>query len=344
MKFRVDLRSDTVTVPCHGMRQAMANAEVGDDVFGEDPSVNALEAETARRLGFPAALFMPTGTMSNGIAVRTLASPGDEVICGSRMHTYLYEGAQFALNGSIQMHRIDESENGVLPPARVKDALSREGDLHFANRSLLVLENTHNVLGGRILPEKVVGELISIAGTFGTRLYLDGARLWHAAEETGRSMKELCDGFDMVSVCFSKGMGCPVGSVLAGPRDLIDRARWLRKRMGGGMRQAGVLAAACIFALEHNLEKLPTTHRWATKLARAAGLSPVLTVKLEQVETNIVMLGTPELTAKSTVSALNGLGIGAIPVGPSTVRLVTHLSLSERDIQYAADALAVFGG
>ncbi len=344
MRFRVDLRSDTVSSPNNSMRQAMAHADVGDDVFGEDPTVNALESRTARLLGFPSALFMPSGTMSNGVAIRTLARPGDEVICGSRTHTYLYEGAQFALSGGIQMHRIDEEPSGILPPEEVGIALSRKGDLHFASRTLLSLENTHNVLGGRILPQKTVSELISIAAGHGARLYLDGARLWHASVAEGRPLRELTNGFDMVSVCFSKAMGCPVGSVLAGPHDLIDRARWLRKRVGGGMRQAGVLAAACIYALDHNLEKLSLTHRWAVRLARAARLSQVLTVDQDQVETNIIILGTPEQTAQSTISALDAMGIGALAVEPSKIRLVTHLSLSEKDVQYAADALAVFGG
>jgi threonine aldolase len=326
------------------MRQAMAHAEVGDDVFGEDPTVNTLESRTARLLGFPASIFMPSGTMSNGVAIRTLARPGEEVICGSRTHTYLYEGAQFALNGGIQMHRIDEEPSGILPAEQVSIALSRKGDLHFAGRKLLSLENTHNVLGGRILPGDAVNELISIASSYGARLYLDGARLWHASAAEGIPLRDLTTGFDMVSVCFSKAMGCPVGSVLAGPHDLIDKARWLRKRMGGGMRQAGVLAAACIYALDHNLEKLPVTHRWARKLAKAARLSQVLTVDQDQVETNIVILDTPELTAESTVSALDRMGIGVLAVGPSKVRLVTHLTLTEKDVQYAADALAVFGG
>jgi threonine aldolase len=317
---------------------------VGDDVFGEDPTVNALESRVARLLGFPSALFVPTGTMSNGLAVRTLARPGEEVICGSRTHTYLYEGAQFALNGGIQMHRIDEEPTGILPADRVSEAFARKGDLHFASRTLLSLENTHNVLGGRILPQKQVEELVSIAAANGARIYLDGARLWHVHASEGIPFRDLVEGFDMVSVCFSKAMGCPVGSVLAGTRDLVDRARWLRKRMGGGMRQAGILAAACIYALDHNLEKLSTTHRWATRIAKAARLSPVLSVDMEQVETNMVMLDTPEHTARSTVSALDAMGIGTLAVGPSRIRLVTHLSLSEKDVQYAADALAVFGG
>jgi threonine aldolase len=344
MRFRVDLRSDTVSIPDHGMRQAMAQAEVGDDVFGEDPTVNSLESRVARLLGFPAALFVPTGTMSNGLAIRTLARPGDEVICGSRSHTYLYEGAQFALNGSIQMHRIDEEPTGILPADQVDSALSRQGDLHFAGRTLLSMENTHNVLGGRILPHRQVEELISVARGHSARVYLDGARLWHVHIADGTPLRDLSDGFDMVSVCFSKAMGCPVGSVLAGPSDLIDRARWLRKRMGGGMRQAGILAAACVYALDHNLEKLAITHRWATRLARAAKQSPVLSVDPEQVETNIVVLETPEDTARSTVSALDAMGIGSLAVGPSRIRLVTHLSLSDKDVQYAADTLAVFGG
>ncbi len=343
-RFRVDLRSDTVSLPSLGMRNAMAHADVGDDVFGEDPTVNALEERTAALLGFEAAVFMPSGTMSNGVALRTLASPGDEVICGSRSHVYMYEGAQAALNGGIQLHRIDEAPGGMLPPEAVEAALARSGDIHFAPRRLVCLENTHNIEGGRILPREGVLSVLDTLEGRRASAYLDGARLWHAAVASGSDIAGLCRGFTMVSVCFSKAMGAPVGSVLAGGRDEVARARWFRKRHGGGMRQAGILAAACMFALDHNLRRLERTHGWAQTLARAAASSPIFETAPGLVETNILIVRTPGISSGSVVSALGTLGIGCLALGPETVRFVTHLSLSDRDVRYAADTLAAFGG
>lgn len=342
-RFRVDLRSDTVSTPSQGMRNAIAHAEVGDDVFGEDPTVNALEARVAALLGFESAVFVVSGTMSNGIAVRTLASPGDEVICGTSSHIYMYEGAQAALNGGIQLHRIDEGSDGLPGAEAVEAALARSGDIHFAPRTLLCVENTHNIMGGLVLPPAGVRALQEIAIARRVQLYLDGARLWHASAALGAAMKDLTTGFDMVSVCFSKAMGCPVGSVLAGSRDAVARARWFRKRHGGGMRQAGILAAACIYALDHNLPQLEQTHRWAKALARAASSSAIFEVDQDLVSTNIVILRTPGVSSSSVVSMLEGTGIGCLAVGPDAIRLVTHLSLNDRDIKFAADTLAAFG-
>ncbi len=343
-RFRVDLRSDTLSVPSLGMRNAMAHAEVGDDVFGEDPSLNSLEERVAHLLGFEAAVFMPSGTMSNGVAVRVLAEPGDEVICGSRSHVYVYEGAQAALNGGIQMHRLDEGPDGLPAPPDIDAALARSSDIHFAPRRLVCLEDTHNTLGGRVIPLDALEAVRKIAGVRGAKLFLDGARLWHAAVAGKCDPKVICAGFSLVTVCFSKAMGCPVGSVLAGGRDEIGRARWFRKRHGGGMRQAGILAAACHYALDHNLRRLERTHVWAKSLARAASSSPLLSIDPERVETNIVIIETPGISAESVVSGLGALGIGSLALGPSSLRLVTHLSLAERDVRFAADILAAFGG
>jgi threonine aldolase len=343
-RFRVDLRSDTVSVPSLGMRNAIAHAEVGDDVYGEDPTVNTLEQRVAALLGFESSLFMVSGTMSNGVAARVLAEPGDEVLCGTSSHMYVYEGAQCAMNGGIQLHRMDEGPDGLPPREAVEAALSRGGDVHFAPRTLLCLENTHNILGGLMLPTKGVRDLQEMASARGVRLYLDGARLWHSAAALRVPMADLTSGFDMVSVCFSKAMGCPVGSVLAGSRDLVQRARWFRKRHGGGMRQAGILAAACIYALDHNLSQIEQTHRWAKSLARAAASSAIFEVDPEKVDTNIVILRTPGVSSTSVVSMLGGTGIGCLAVSPDSIRLVTHLSLTDRDIKFAADTLAAFGG
>jgi threonine aldolase len=343
-RYRVDLRSDTVSLPSHGMRNAMAHAEVGDDVYGEDPTVNALERRVASILGFGAAVLMPSGTMTNGVAMRTLASPGDEIVCGSGSHVYLFEGAQAALNGGMQMHRLDEGPGGCLDPAAVALALSRARDVHHAPRGLVCLENTHNTMGGLVLPEREVSSILETAAAHGVPVYLDGARLWHAAAVRCCRPADLCRGFSMVSVCFSKALGCPVGSVLAGPPERIERARWFRKRQGGAMRQAGILAAACIYALDNNLEALPRTHEWARALASAAALSPLLATDPSRVQTNIVIVDTPGLSAESVASALGSLGIGCLAMGPERLRMVTHLSLGERDVKYAADTLAAFGG
>jgi len=342
--YRVELRSDTFSLPSPAMRQAMASAELGDDVFGEDPTVNSLQERVAGLLGMEAALFMPSGTMSNGVALRCLAEPGETVVCGSASHVYRYEGGAAAMHGGLRLHRLDEEGCGTPSVRDVRAAFSQRRDVHHSHRSVLALENTHNVMGGRILPRQIEDELLRVARSAGAGAFLDGARLWHAHVAGGRRMEDLAGGYDLVSVCFSKGLGCPVGSVLAGPEDLIGRALWLRKMQGGGMRQAGVLAAACLYALDHNLPELERTHRQAGRLAEAAEHSPMLACDTESVETNIVMVDTPERSAQSVAEALGEMGIGCLPVGPRRIRLVTHLSLTEKDVAYAADSLAVFGG
>lgn len=343
-RIKVDLRSDTVSTPSHSMRNAMSRAEVGDDVFGEDPTINHLEDTVAAMAGFERAVFMPTGTMSNGVAIRALTSAGDEVICGSKSHAYLYEGAQYAMLGGLQMHRIDENDNGCIPPDALRRALDREKDRHFAPRTLVTLENTHNVMGGLILPQSIIREIQSIAGENGVSVYLDGARLWHVLAASGQSLSELVSGFRMVSMCFSKGLGCPVGSILLCSSHDEERVRFLRKQHGGGMRQAGILAAACIYALEHNLPALSRTHHYAAQLAQGIGKSSVLELQRKEVDTNIVIAKTPDGEAETIAESLAALEIGCLALTPSTVRFVTHLSLSERSVRYAADILSAFGG
>ena len=342
--IKVDLRSDTVSTPCHAMRNAMARADVGDDVFGEDPTVNHLESIVAEMTGFEKAIFMPTGTMSNGVAIRALTSPGDEVICGSRSHVYLYERAQYAMLGSLQMHRIDESESGCIPPAEVEKALSRGEDQHVAPRTLVTLENTQNVMGGIVLPEKEVLEIGDICRRKEVSVYLDGARVWHVISSSGEKLRKILSGYSMVSMCFSKGLGCPVGSILACSEEYENKVRFLRKQHGGGMRQAGILAAACLYALEHNLPLLPRTHQYARIIARGISRSPVLRMLNPEPDTNIVIAETPEGKAGIISDALASLEIGCLALSPSTLRFVTHLSLSERSVKYAADVLSAFGG
>ena len=342
--FRVELRSDTFSLPDPAMRQTMASAQLGDDVFGEDPTVNALQERVAELLGMEDALLMPSGTMSNGVALRCLASPGETVVCGSRSHVYRYEGGAAAMHGGLRLHRLDEEEWGAAGLDKVREAFALSRDVHHSHRSVLALENTQNVMGGVVLPPEREDGLLRAARSAGAHAFLDGARLWHAHVAQGIPMKDLASGYDLVTVCFSKAMGCPVGSVLAGPADLIEKARWLRKMQGGGMRQAGILAAACIYALDHSLPQLERTHSYASRLARAAQRSPLLSCEADAVQTNIVILQTPGRAAHSVVEAMGEMGIGCLPVGPERIRLVTHLSLSDKDVTYAADTLAVFGG
>ena len=322
----------------------MARAEVGDDVFGEDPTINHLESIVAEMTGFDAAVFMPTGTMSNGVAIRALTSPGDEVICGSRSHVYLYERAQYAMLGGLQMHRIDESDQGCIPPAEVEKALSRGIDQHFAPRTLVALENTQNVMGGLLLPDREVKEILDICSDRQVSVYLDGARVWHVISATGKTLSKILSGYRMVSMCFSKGLGCPVGSILVCSNEYEDKVRSLRKQHGGGMRQAGILAAACLYALEHNLPQLSRTHLYAKQLARGIARSPILKMLNPNPETNILIAETPEGKSEIIADALAALEIGCLTLSPSTLRFVTHLSLSERSVKYAADVLSVFGG
>lgn len=322
----------------------MARAEVGDDVFGEDPTVNHLESIVAEMTGFDRAVFMPTGTMSNGVAIRALTSPGDEVICGSRSHVYLYERAQYAMIGGLQMHRIDESESGCIPPAEVEIALSRGEDQHYAPRTLVALENTQNVMGGLVLPDSEVREITEICSNRGASVYLDGARVWHVISSSGEKLRKILSGYRMVSMCFSKGLGCPVGSILVCSAEDEDKVRFLRNQHGGGMRQAGILAAACLYAIEHNLPLLSRTHQYARLLARGITRSPVLRMLNPEPQTNIVIAEAPEGKAGAIADALESLEIGCLALSPSILRFVTHLSLSERSVKYAADVLSAFGG
>ncbi|MCK5115219.1 MAG: threonine aldolase family protein [Candidatus Aegiribacteria sp.] len=342
--IKVDLRSDTVSTPCHAMRNAMARAEVGDDVFGEDPTVNHLESIIAEMTGFEKAVFMPSGTMSNGVAIRALTSPGDEVVCGSRSHVYLYERAQYAMLGCLQMHRIDESESGCIPPEEVEIALSRGEDQHVAPRTLVSLENTQNVMGGIVLPEKEVLEIVDICRRKEVSVFLDGARVWHVIYSSGEKLRKILAGYSMVSLCFSKGLGCPVGSILVCSAEYESKVRYLRKQHGGGMRQAGILAAACLYAIEHNLPQLSRTHQFARIIAKGITRSPVLRMLNPEPDTNIVIAETPEGKAGMISDALASLDIGCLALSPSMLRFVTHLSLSERSVKYAADVLSAFGG
>ena len=320
----IDLRSDTVTAPGAAMRAAMCDAAVGDDVYGEDPTVNRLQQTLAERLGFEAGLFFPSGTQSNLAALMSHCQRGDEYIVGQEAHTYRYEGGGAAVLGSIQPQPLANQPDGSLALADIEAAIKPD-DIHFARTRLIALENT---IGGKVLPLAYTAEVAALAKQRGLALHLDGARLFNAVVKLGVEGKTVCAGFDSVSVCLSKGLGAPVGSVLCGSRELIARATRWRKMLGGGMRQAGMLAAACLYALEHQVERLAEDH--ANAAALATGLGEIEALRVEPVQTNIVDIHVPAQQCAGLQAHLKQRGIVA-GLAPRT-RLVTHLDVSAKDI------------
>ncbi|OZI32375.1 low-specificity L-threonine aldolase [Bordetella genomosp. 10] len=326
----IDLRSDTVTRPGAAMRAAMAAAEVGDDVMGDDPSVLRLQARTAECAGKEAGLFFPTGTQSNLAGIMAHCGRGDEYLVGQLAHTYKYEGGGAAVLGSIQPQPIEHADDGSLPIARLAAAIKPLGDPHYARTRLLALENTCH---GRVIPQDYIVEAAAFARRHELGVHLDGARVCNAAAATGKSIADLCAPFDTVSICFSKGLGAPVGSVLVGSRALIDGARRWRKVLGGGMRQSGVLAAAALYALENNLQRLAQDHANAERLAR--GLAEIEGVTVNGQATNMVFVSVaPEHSAPLGAYAA-GQGLAINPVYGAAMRLVTHLDVSEADVDRA---------
>ncbi len=334
----IDLRSDTVTRPTALMRQAMASAEVGDDVFGEDPTVRALEAQVAKIVGKEAALFVPSGTMGNQLAIFCQTRPGDEVIVGEGAHPVWYEcgaaavlsGVQFAVAGTSGTFTLEEMEERIKPSA-----------YYYPRTSMVSIENTHNRGGGRVFPQADAKRIAEAARERGLAVHLDGARIWNASVATGMPVHELAAPFDTVSVCFSKGLGAPVGSALCGTKAIVREAHRARKMWGGGMRQVGVLAAAALYALEHHRERLADDHAnarsFASKLASAEGVA----IDLRNVETNIVNVDlTDGLPAEDVARAARELGVGVNASGPSRLRAVTHLDVSREDVESAAAILA----
>lgn len=327
----IDLRSDTLTRPTEGMRAAMARAEVGDDVFGEDPTVLALQERVADLLGHEAALFTPTGSMANLLAVRSLVGPGQEVLCESSAHIARAElGAHGAYTG-LTMRTWTHPRGGVDLPALQRLFAPDMGPFFVATAAISV-ENTHNFAGGTVLPLADLQALRAWADEVGTRIHLDGARLWNAQVATGVPLRDYAGAADVLAVCLSKGLGAPVGSLVVGGADAIAEARVWRKRMGGGMRQVGVLAAAGLYALDHHLERLAEDHAHARLLAEACGVDPA------GVDTNIVVLERADAPAYVAAAAEAGVRVSA--VGPTTVRLVTHLDVTRADAERAAAVLA----
>jgi len=325
----IDLRSDTVTRPSAEMRQAMANAEVNDDVIDVDPTCDRLQKLTAEILGKEAALFMPSGSMTNQVGVRIHCKPGDEFICEAGCHIYNYEQGAFAqLSGVVS--RTVEGKFGVLHVDQLRGLVRPEND-HLVRTRLVCLENTHNRGAGKIQPHENVVAICQWAEEAGLRRHLDGARLWNAAAATGIAEAEWARHFDTVSVCFSKGLGAPVGSALAGPKDLIKEARRHRKLFGGAMRQVGVIAAGALFALQHNRKRLSIDHANAQIIAEAVRGSEGLSLQPEKVETNIVIFRVePKLgSAAEFVAELKSRDVLALAIGPQQVRMVTHLDVNE---------------
>lgn len=335
----IDLRSDTLTRPTDAMRRAMAQADVGDDVFGEDPNVNALEEEIAHLLGKEAALFVPSGTMSNQVAIRVHCRSGDELICERYAHIYVYEAGGPAVLSGVSCVTV-VGKRGIIDPKDVI-GLIRPSDIHQPRTRLLCLENTHNRGGGSIYPLETIDRLTAWGHEQGLANHLDGARLMNAQVATGIAAERWVRGFDSVSICFSKGLGAPVGSALAGRRAFIQEARRARKLFGGGMRQAGVIAAGARHALKHHVQRLKEDHDHAQRLARACQEAAGLSIDPASVETNIlwISVSAPWTSASQVVDALRAKGILALALGPMLLRFVTHLNVTPAQIGRAEQAL-----
>jgi len=334
----IDMRSDTVTQPTPAMRRAMADAPVGDDVFGEDPSINQLRKKMAALCGKEAALFVPSGTMANQIAINSHTQPGDEVICEYGNHIFNYESGGPALLSGVQVHPL-HGERGVITAEHIAAAI-RPSDHHFADTRLIEIENTHNRAGGAVFPLDEIKRIRSLADEHGLSVHLDGARLWNAHVATGISLAEWCTPVDSVSLCFSKGLGAPVGSILVGSFDFIDKAHRYRKMYGGGMRQAGILAAAALYAVEHHVQRLADDHKHAKMLANKFIQHGAL-VDLEATQTNIVVVDFAPLgeSADVFIQRFGAAGLLALPVSPTRIRFVTHIDVNDSDLERALNVI-----
>ncbi len=335
----VDLRSDTVTRPTTGMMQAMMRAEVGDDVIGLDPTVTRLQEQLAATLDKQAALFMPSGTMANQVALRLHCHLGDEFLCDSECHIYHYEQGSYAQLSGLAARPISNSAG--LPTVTQLEQHRHGDDDHLAQQRLLCLENTHNRAGGSVLPQETVREVCQWAHRAGWQTHLDGARLFNAAVASGKSVADLAAPFDTVSVCFSKGLGAPIGSALVGQHDTIRQARRHRKAFGGGMRQVGILAAAAEYALEHHVDRLAEDHQNAKRLANEVANIPGFSLAQQSVDTNIVYFDVdPSLgTASNVLRRLADQGVLMLAESRQRIRAVTHLDVSSDQIEMAVQRI-----
>uniref|UniRef100_A0A831X9W4 Aminotransferase class I/II-fold pyridoxal phosphate-dependent enzyme n=1 Tax=Thermorudis peleae TaxID=1382356 RepID=A0A831X9W4_9BACT len=328
----IDLRGDWATPPTPAMRRAMAEAEVGDDNSHEDPTVIRLEELSAERMGKEAALFVPSGTMGNLVSVLALAEYGTEIILGDKSHAYLSEAGGAAVIGGHPFRTVPNDRFGMLDPAAVEEAINPP-DIHCARTGLLMLENTHNLCGGTVLTPQQAAELCAVAHRHGIPVHLDGSRIFNAAAALGIPAADLAAHVDTVTFCLSKGLAAPVGSVVCGPADVIERARQKRKLLGGAMRQAGVIAAAGIVALEQMVDRLPEDHANARRLAEGLAEYPAVEIDLETVQTNLVFFDVrPPLTAEGVAARFEEEGIRCSVFGPRRLRFATHYAVSRADV------------
>ena len=334
----IDLRSDTVTQPTDDMRRVMAQAPVGDDVLGDDPTVNALEAFVADLLGKEAAVYMPSGTMTNQVALRSHTQPGDEIVLEAEAHIYYYEGGGPAALSGVSC-RLLPGGGGVFS-AKAVEATLRPSDPHFPKPQLVCVENTHNRSGGRIFPLETIQEIAQVCQRRDLALHMDGARFWNACVATGISEVDYAAPFDTLSVCFSKGLGAPVGSALVGSAGNIAIARRFRKMFGGGMRQAGMIAAGALYALRHHRERLAEDHENAQTLAAGIANMEGISIDSASVETNIVNFEVPSQSAEAVAKDLAQLGVAVLATGPHKIRAVTNLMVTREAMKDVIDAIA----
>ena len=337
----IDLRSDTVTQPTKGMRKAMSEAVVGDDVLGDDPTVIELQEKAAKILGKEAALYVPSGTMSNIVATRTHTSPGDEIVTEAHSHIYRYEGGAFAALSGCSIALV-HTGNGLMTGAAVSDSIRKaEGSLsHYPNGSLVCVENTAQGGGGTVYSQNTLDEICKVAKEKDCKLHMDGARLFNAAVASGVNPARMVRDFDTVSICLSKGLGAPVGSLLVGSEaDLAQAHRW-RKMFGGGMRQAGIIASAGIYALENNIERLSEDHKRAKKFAEALDETSHFSVNVENVQSNIVFIGVEKGSSKKIIDNLSKHGVKILDTDDSTIRAVFHLHITDEDLENTINAFS----
>jgi threonine aldolase len=338
----IDLRSDTVTLPTEEMRRAMAMADVGDDVYGEDPTINHLEDLAASKLGKQSGLFIPSGTMGNLIAFLTHCDRGDEAIMGDQAHTFIYEVGGVSALGGIMVHTVPNQLDGTLKISDLQSAI-RTKDVHFPTSKVIALENTHNRCGGVVIHPDYINTVVDLAQENGLKVHMDGARIFNAAIKLKIPVQNLLIGVDSVTFCLSKGLGAPVGSVLCADQTFIHRARRIRKQLGGGMRQAGILAAAGIVALETMIDRLEEDHRLAIKLANYLSQIPALNIRENSPQTNMVFLDLVDDFPKTNTQIIQDLKSDGILVGSSKgrgFRLVTHFGISEEDIIKVAEVFS----
>lgn len=337
----IDLRSDTVTRPTAAMRAAMAAADVGDDQYGEDPSTNRLQARVADMLGKEAAVWLPSGTMANQVALRTLTRPGDEVVTSRESHAAWHEVGGAAANAGVQIHEIGQA--GVFTAEELRAATKPRNFAIFPMTTLVQVENTHNRAGGVVVPQPEVLRICAVARELGLATFLDGARLWNASAANGLALDVLAEPFDLVAVAFSKGLGAPGGSLLAGSRELIAAADRHKRRLGGAMRQNGIFSAAALYALDHHMARLPDDHTNARALAERLSAAVPVQLDLATVQTNIVVFHLPEampLDAPTLSARAREQGVLVNAFGPRTIRAVTHLDVTRAQCEHAADVLA----